>query len=207
MPGEGQTPFSTATQNTPPASLEMSESTWDDPRITAYVLGELPEQELADFESELESNTELAAAVEEARSVTGQLESLYASETTATLDDQRREAIVSPTQEKASLSIRIRWLRKTPLLVLAMAASLLLLIGVGPWLKQQEWNVSQLRQGDASPSRTARDDTEERSAPNRPRRLSWTVADSAKQLRIVTRREAKYEYGVPVRGGCWGVCE
>ena len=57
----------------------MSESTWDDPRITAYVLGELPEQELADFESELESNTELAAAVEEARSVTGQLESLYAS--------------------------------------------------------------------------------------------------------------------------------
>ena len=75
----------------------MSESTWDDPRITAYVLGELPEHELADFESELESNSELAAAVEEARNVTGQLESLYASEATATLDDQRREAIVLPS--------------------------------------------------------------------------------------------------------------
>ncbi len=67
----------------------MSESTWDDPRITAYVLGELPEQELADFESELESNAELAAAVEEARSVTGQLESLYASEVNR---DTRRPA-------------------------------------------------------------------------------------------------------------------
>ncbi len=159
----------------------MSESTWDDPRITAYVLGELPEQELADFESELESNTELAAAVEEARSVTGQLESLYASETTATLDDQRREAIVSPTQEKASLSDPDSGSWKTPLLVLAMAASLLLLIGVGPWLTQlQEMH-------------TERTSVSRGSDWSGDERRSRRVADSAKQLAELSRgREAKY---------------
>ena len=50
----------------------MSDSIWNDPRITAYALGELPEDERKAFESELESNGELAAAVAEARSLTGQ---------------------------------------------------------------------------------------------------------------------------------------
>ncbi len=139
----------------------MSESTWDDPRITAYVLGELPEHELADFESELESNSELAAAVEEARSVTGQLETLYASEATVTLDDQRREAIVLPSEGSegpVSLSDQGSGSWKAPLLVLAMAASLLLLIGVGPWLNRQGFTVSQV--SDESSLERAADPTE-----------------------------------------------
>ena len=58
----------------------MSESIWDDPRITAYVLGEMSDQERQDFEIAIEANRELAAAVEEARTVTGQLASLYGDE-------------------------------------------------------------------------------------------------------------------------------
>ena len=51
----------------------MSDSTWDDPTITAYVLGELSDDERDEFESKMECSSELAAAVEEVRSVTGQL--------------------------------------------------------------------------------------------------------------------------------------
>ncbi len=72
----------------------MSESLWDDARITAYVLDELPDDQRGAFESELKSNAELAAAVDEARRVTGQLEAFYAAEPAATLDSDRRASIV-----------------------------------------------------------------------------------------------------------------
>ncbi|GAA5505350.1 YfbK domain-containing protein [Novipirellula caenicola] len=73
----------------------MSESIWNDPRITAYVLDELPADERAAFESEMQSNPELAAAVEEARGVTSKLDSLFASESTPPLDANRRDKIIA----------------------------------------------------------------------------------------------------------------
>ncbi len=73
----------------------MSESIWNDPRITAYVLDELPTDERAAFESEIQSSAELAAAVEEARGVTSKLDSLFASESTPPLDANRRDKIIA----------------------------------------------------------------------------------------------------------------
>ena len=46
----------------------MSDSIWNDPRITAYVLGELSEDDRQAFEAELAGNAELEAAVAEAAS-------------------------------------------------------------------------------------------------------------------------------------------
>ena len=118
----------------------MSESTWDDPRITAYVLGELSAEEQAAFESELESDSALAAAVEEARGVTGQLQALYASESTPPLDSDRRDAIVGRGTGVTLPPAANSW--RVPALVLAAAAVLLLLVGVAPWLRQQDAGVA-----------------------------------------------------------------
>jgi len=62
----------------------MTDSLWNDPRITAYVLDELPPAERTAFESEMRSNEALATAVAEAREVTTRLDSFYAAEIEAT---------------------------------------------------------------------------------------------------------------------------
>ena len=140
----------------------MSESTWNDPRITSFVLNEMSDDERQQFEAELESNAELAAAVEEARGITGQLESLYAKEPTSTLDSDRRAAIVDAgtgnvsesnvsagnvsesnvsagkanTNPRTSLATGRTRSWGVTLTVLTMAAMLLLLVGVAPWLSK-----------------------------------------------------------------------
>ncbi len=106
----------------------MSESIWDDPRITSYVLGEMPDQECREFEREIASNQQLAAAVDEARVVTDQLASLYGGESIPSLEVDRRAAIVagggvSPNQDPERSLPRIVW-------ILAVAAGLLLIVGV-----------------------------------------------------------------------------
>lgn len=119
----------------------MSDSIWSDPRITAYALGELPEGERATFESELAGNPELAAAVEEARNVTDQLEGLFANESTPSLDEARRQAITNtPVTANTEQAAAGSW--KVPAMCLAMAASLLLLFGLAPWFNQQEVDVT-----------------------------------------------------------------
>jgi Ca-activated chloride channel family protein len=112
----------------------MSESIWDDPRITAYVLGELPAEERSEFERRLASNPSLAAAVAEARSVTGQLEKLYAAEVTPPLDQRLRASLAAGETSAPPASPKTRsW--RLPVLALATAAILLLLVGVAPWLR------------------------------------------------------------------------
>ncbi|TVQ04074.1 MAG: hypothetical protein EA381_00705, partial [Planctomycetaceae bacterium] len=64
----------------------MAESIWNDPRITAYVLGDLSDEEKTKFENELGSDPELSDAVAEARGVTEQLRTHFASERAAVLD-------------------------------------------------------------------------------------------------------------------------
>ncbi|TWT80109.1 von Willebrand factor [Planctomycetes bacterium CA13] len=73
----------------------MSESLWNDPRITAYVLGELDETERSKFENEIHDNPALAAAVQEARELTNKLGNFYSAESTPPLDAHRREQIIS----------------------------------------------------------------------------------------------------------------
>lgn len=119
----------------------MSESIWDDPMITAYVLGELSEVQREQFEQRLEANADLAAAVEEVRGLTGQLEELYAAEPTKTLESVRRDAIVASQSAALNVERPTRsW--KLPLYVVATAAALLLLVGVAPWLRQQQLEVT-----------------------------------------------------------------
>lgn len=73
----------------------MSESIWNDPRITEYVMDEMSVDVRSDFETEIDSNPELSKAVAEARQVTDQLAGLYASEPQPPLDAGRREAILA----------------------------------------------------------------------------------------------------------------
>ncbi|EMI41086.1 von Willebrand factor type A domain-containing protein [Rhodopirellula sp. SWK7] len=81
-------------QNLRPDESSGGSSTWDDERITAYVMGELSPEETAAFETEMKGNEELVAAVEEASKITEKLAGFYASIPTTTLDADRREQIV-----------------------------------------------------------------------------------------------------------------
>ncbi len=123
----------------------MSDTTWNDSRITAFVLGELSAADRDAFEQELESSDELMAAVEQARGVTDRLAALYSAEHTPPLDVQRREAILASgygtvalatDQDRQGRSWRI------PLTLLATAAIVLLLFGVAPWLNRHETDLT-----------------------------------------------------------------
>jgi len=71
----------------------MSESIWNDPRITAFALGELAGDEKTKFEAELATNAELADAVEQSRQIARQLQTHFAAEQTPPLDAERRQQI------------------------------------------------------------------------------------------------------------------
>jgi Ca-activated chloride channel homolog len=77
----------------------MSESIWNDPRITAYAFGEMPDDEKLEFEKEIAANPELAAAVAEATRLTDQLRSHFSSETTPPLDTDRRNEIFAGSHQ------------------------------------------------------------------------------------------------------------
>ena len=122
-------------------SDSLSDSTWSDPRITSYVMDELSAEERAEFEVELETNAELATAVDEARGIKEQLSELYESEDTEGLDPERRESIIG-----VGSSVHVVRRQETggfrpptvlvPMVLMAMAAMLLLMVGVAPWLRQ-----------------------------------------------------------------------
>ncbi|MEM9586647.1 MAG: von Willebrand factor type A domain-containing protein, partial [Planctomycetota bacterium] len=112
----------------------MSDSHWNDPRITAYALGELSDEQEQAFESELANCPELQAAVDEVRLLTGKLESHFAAEEMPVLEPSRREQVladaVSPTIAKTG-SWR-GWL--VPGLTIATAASF------GALMLAPQWN-------------------------------------------------------------------
>ncbi|TWU43081.1 von Willebrand factor [Novipirellula aureliae] len=85
----------------------MTDSLWNDPRITAYVLDELPPAERAVFEGEMQSNQELATAVAEARAVTTKLDSFYAAEieSTPTVVDLAKDP--APTAWRTSSKLKL----------------------------------------------------------------------------------------------------
>lgn len=114
----------------------MSESIWDDPRITSYVLDEMSESERAAFEAEIESSGELAAAVEEARMVTEQLASLYQEESVPGLDRDRRASILVDREPTKPAGYATRWLRLS--VALATAAVVLVMIGVAPMMMERK---------------------------------------------------------------------
>jgi len=106
----------------------MSDSIWEDPKLTAYILDELSEDDRAVFEEMLQTDPKLADAVNEARGVTDQLQAMYAAEANTTLDPNRRESITRQ-QDTFALTPRSTPSWRVPVTVLATAAALLLLIG------------------------------------------------------------------------------
>ncbi len=81
----------------------MSNLTHDDPRLTAYALGELPAAERAVIESELANNPELRAEVELIRALSGNLSAEFSKElgSTPTLTRPQRAAIVRAATPRA----------------------------------------------------------------------------------------------------------
>ena len=118
----------------------MSDSIWDDPNVTAYILGELPPEEAEVFEKRIQQDSSLAEAVAEARSVTDQLQVMYNDEANATLAPNRRETITAGGLKSTRAPDQpSNW--RLPLILLATAAALLLLIG-SPMLMQLDVTVS-----------------------------------------------------------------
>ena len=101
----------------------------DDPRLTAYVLGELTSEERATLERELASDPELAAEVRAIESLAGELRGSFAGSSTPTLDNSRRDTILAAARP-APMTVRPkpRLLRQ-----LAIAAGLIALVGAGLW--------------------------------------------------------------------------
>jgi Ca-activated chloride channel family protein len=104
------------------------ESIWNDPRITAYALGELSPDEVAAFESEMATNPELAAAVAEANALTDQLKSHFAAETTPRLDAARRSEILAQSSVSPVKPVDGRPWWKRRWIELAVAASLVFIV-------------------------------------------------------------------------------
>ncbi|WP_372895264.1 von Willebrand factor type A domain-containing protein [Stieleria sp.] len=134
-----------------PQDATDDSSVWDDARITAYVMGELSPQDAAAFEQSMAANDQLRAAVDQAGRVTEQLQTLFADEPPKTLDGERREQILAAsashradqaTIEPSLLETSSSSKRLVPWL-LAAAASILLLIGIVPALKQSQVAQSQ----------------------------------------------------------------
>lgn len=65
----------------------------DDPRLTAYALGELPEAECAQFEAELKESAECQNLVEEIRATTALLENEFAEQKSPSLNQAQRRVI------------------------------------------------------------------------------------------------------------------
>ncbi|MGV3485472.1 MAG: YfbK domain-containing protein [Planctomycetaceae bacterium] len=131
----------------------MQSSPWNDERITAYVLGELPAEQVAQLEAAMKSNSEVAHAVDEVRGITAQLSEMYAAEPAMTLDAAKRDqildsrgAVVTPMPLTAESG---RWTMAKPLL--ALAASVLLLGTLAMWLYAERKSV-QIAMSDRAPS-------------------------------------------------------
>lgn len=85
----------------------------NDPRLTRYVLGELPEKDTAEIENAIHDSPELAAVVEEIRQTVGLLGDAYAEEQSLSLHDDQKVELPATAKKTNS-----RWRR------FALAASL-----------------------------------------------------------------------------------
>lgn len=115
----------------------------DDPRLTAYVLGELSPEERAALERELASDPELAAEVRAIESLAGELRGTLAAAPAPALDASRRDTILASARP-APVAVRPkpRLLRQ-----LAIAAGLIALVSAGLWASVRRIESSKSLQG------------------------------------------------------------
>src|SRR6185503_17954605 len=98
----------------------------DDPKWTAYVLGELSETERLEVERELESSAEAREVVEEIRMMSLMLKDELAREVPATLSSVQRHELMkaaAASQEPVSIETRRVPFWKRPKVYAAVAAS------------------------------------------------------------------------------------
>ena len=107
------------------------------PRISAYVLGELEAADAAAFEAELAASDGLRQAVEDTRRTVERLAREFAGEPPLTLTDAQRQQVVhamaqsAPSPDARPVSASGRSERRRVLPLLALAVSLLLVCGLG----------------------------------------------------------------------------
>lgn len=121
----------------------MSDKTYDpaDPRLTAYVLGELDDSERQDVEQQMQRCAETRTAIEEIRETVGMLTSALANEPTAALTDAQRAAIAAEVTapvivQRASNSNRRGQLAAFAAGITATALTFLLVV---PQFQQSGW--------------------------------------------------------------------
>lgn len=111
-------------------------SPWDDERVTAYVMKELSPSDRSLFEQEMANDPTLADAVEQARSVTDQLSTLFAAEATPGLSKRHRAAIIN---EPVITRLEDEPRGRTALIAfLAIAACALAVIGLTPLMQSDQ---------------------------------------------------------------------
>lgn len=108
-------PSSDQSHNGIPQAGDRTPDAWDDTRVTAYVLGELSDTDQTAFESEMENDPKLAAAVDEARRLTEQLSTLFENESSVGvvsggrgglggLDQERRQQIMAASEASGGIT-------------------------------------------------------------------------------------------------------
>jgi Ca-activated chloride channel family protein len=95
----------------------------DDPKWTAYVLGELNDAERAQVENELESSAAAREVVEEIRLATSLLKEELAKDTVVGLSTKQRRAVAAAASAQPQVRPLFRWLR-----VAASAAAIALIV-------------------------------------------------------------------------------
>ena len=77
----------------------------DDPRLSAYALGELPPEAAIEVESLLEGDPKAIAAVEDLRAMAGTLAAAFGAEPAAALTDSQRAAVIEAAAKAAETPV------------------------------------------------------------------------------------------------------
>ena len=109
----------------------------NDPRLTAYVLGELSHAEMIEIDQAIFLSPELADVVEEIRSTVGMLDEAYAGEEKLSLSDEQKIMLKAKPLVKKSDEAR-RWI------AVAIAASLAAIM-FGGWSFVKDYLVDETR--------------------------------------------------------------
>ncbi len=110
--------------------------TMDDPRITAYALGELADHDRAEVERWLQDHPEARDEVEQIQAMAGLLEQELGDEPVTGLDNERmaavlRQANAAVESEEPAETQKRPWILRPAVAGLALAATVLLVAGVG----------------------------------------------------------------------------
>ncbi|QDU98715.1 VWA domain-containing protein [Lignipirellula cremea] len=90
---------------------------WDDPRLTAYVLGEMEDAELASFEAELAVSPDLRAEVEKIREAVDLVGRSLGAEPPLQLTSDQRDAIARQAADPAPVSVPFPSSKESPMSV------------------------------------------------------------------------------------------